>query len=60
MAKQASRDQQAQPAGREPIHDNRYVADWNRKTRKDIIRDTIADLGMALKGARDKGRLSED
>ncbi|TGD98221.1 hypothetical protein [Methylobacterium nonmethylotrophicum] len=58
MAKQVDRDQQVQPTNRDAARDNRYVADWNRKSRKEIVRDAIADLGAALKEAKDKGRLS--
>ena len=60
MAKQVERDQQGQPTNRDSARDNRYVADWNRKSRKEIVRDAIADLGAALKEAKDKGRLSGD
>lgn len=49
MAKQAERDRSRAPVTREPDYDNRYVADWHRKSRKDIVRDAVSELGMALK-----------
>lgn len=48
-AKQTTRDRGAEPKARDGGNEHRYVTDWHRKSRADIVRDGITALGESLK-----------
>jgi hypothetical protein len=53
-AKQAGRDRGHKKETDQDTTDNRYVADWDRKSREQIVREEISALDAALKKATQK------